>query len=247
MNDLPAQHPTRRPDRSRRRSIRGLAAAAVLLAAAPLAAACGAGFTADSQSVRPNAGAGISGPLRINNVWVVVDQRAAYAQVIGAVANTGTAADRVTGARASGVRALVTGEVSSTAIGCVRTVVAAGSVVVPPNRSVGFGRPGCPQLSLLGSIRFRPGRVATVTLMFARAAPLTVNAQIVADTGLFTEYKPLVRIPTPTPSPTRRVIVGSTASGTASPTATGSASASPTASPTASGTPTPTPTPSATP
>jgi len=234
VSDLHAPHATRRPARARRRSVRGLAAAAVLLAAVPMAAACGAGFTAASQNVRPNSGAGSTGALLVNNVWVVVDQRTNYAQVIGAVANTGTAADRVTGARASGVPALVTGAVTSGVDACNRTVVAAGSVIVPPNRSVGFGRPGCPQLSLLGGIRFRPGRVASVTLMFGQAAPLTVNAQIVSDTGLFTEYKPLVRIPTATPSPTRRVIVGGTASPTASPTGSASPSVPPGGTPVAS-------------
>ena len=238
MSDLHAPQADRRPARARRRSVRGLAAAAVLLALAPLAAACGAGFTADSQSVKPDSGAGGSGPLLVNNVWVVVDERSNYAQVIGAVANSGGTADRVTGARASGVPAQVTGQVTNGTPACNRTVVAAGSVIVPPNRSVGFGRPGCPQLALLSSIRFRPGRVATVTLMFAQTAPVTVNAQIVSDTGLFTEYKPLVRIPTATPSPTRRVIVGGTATATASPTAspgtTPSASPSPSPSVTAS-------------
>ncbi|HEU5332987.1 MAG TPA: hypothetical protein VFU73_09490 [Actinocrinis sp.] len=238
MSDLHAPQATLRPARAhararRRRSIRGLAAAAVLLAAAPLAAACGAGFTSATQYVKPNGGSGASGPLLINNIWVVVDQRTNYAQVIGAVANTGTSLARVTGARASGVPALVTGDVASGTPACNRTVVAAGSVVVPPNRSVGFGRPGCPQLSLLGGIRFRPGRVASVTLTFAQSAPLTVNAQIVSDTGLFTEYRPLVRIPTATPSPTRSVIIGGTASptGTATATATTTTTASPSPNP----------------
>lgn len=236
MSDLHAPHATRRPARSRHRGAAGLAAAAVLLAVGPLASACGAGFTASSQNVRPNAGAGTSGPLLVNNVWVVVDQHAHYAQVIGAVANSGSASYRVTGARASGVPARVTGQVTSGTPACNRTVVAADSVIVPPNRSVGFGRPGCPQLSLLGGVPFRPGRVASVTLMFTQAAPLTVNAQIVSDTGLFTEYKPLVRVPTATPSPTRRVIVGGTASPTAPATAPGSAS--PSASPKISVSPT---------
>jgi len=229
VSDLHAPDATRRLPRARarRRSVRGLAAAGVLLAVVPLAAACGAGFTADSQRVKPDSGAGGSGSLLVNNVWVVVDERANYAQVIGAVANSGGTPDRVTGARASGVPAHVTGEVTAGTNACNRTLVVAGSVIVPPNRSVGFGRPGCPQLALLGSIRFRPGRVASVTLMFAQAAPVTVNAQIVSDTGLFTEYKPLVRIPSATPSPTRRVIVG----GTASPTGTATAAATPSATP----------------
>ena len=234
MSDLHAPEATRQLARAgaRRRSVGGLAAAAILLAVVPLAAACGAGFTAGSQRVKPNSGAGSSGSLVVNNVWVVVDQHANYAQVIGAVANTGGAPDQVTGARASGVPARVTGDVVAGTNACNRTLVAAGSVIVPPNRSVGFGRPGCPQLALLGGIRFRPGRVASVTMMFAHSAPVTVNAQIVSDTGLFTEYKPLVRIPTATPSPTRRVVVG----GTANPTGTATATATPSPAATPGGT-----------
>jgi hypothetical protein len=191
VTELHAPIAPRRAARSGRRSRAGLAAAALLLATAPAVTGCGAGFTADSLAVRPNAGAGISGSLRINNVWVVVDPATGQAQVIGAVANTGNTPDGVTGARAAGVPAQVAGTVVGTTLACARTVVSAGTVIIPPSRSVSFGRPGCPQLSLLIGAPFRPGRVASVTLLFARAAALTVNAQIVTDTGLFTDYRPI--------------------------------------------------------
>lgn len=236
VSDFDVPHAPRRPTLPRRRRAATLAAAALVLAVAPLATACGAGFNANSLTVRPNAGAGISGNLRINNIWVVVDPAADQAQVIGAVSNSGSTTDTVTGASASGVPARVTGTVASSAVACFRTTVASGTVTIPRRRSVSFGEAGCPRLSLGSATPFRPGRIAPVTLMFGQAPPLTVNAQIVAATGLFAQYRlPHVIVIVTVPRPTGQ------ASGTA--TASPSPSASPSGSTTASASPPPTPSP----
>jgi hypothetical protein len=234
VSDLDAPNAPCRPALPRRRDVATLAAAALLLAVAPLATACGAGFTAASLTVRPNAGAGVTGGLKVNNVWLVVDPVAGQAQVIGAVANSGTTLDRVTGASASGVPARVTGTVASRAPACVGTTVAAGAVAVPVNRSVSFGQAGCPRLALAAAAPFRPGRITPVTLTFARAPSLTLNAQVVSATGLFAQYRlPRVIIVVSVPNATGRASASATASPsrTTSPGASASASASPSASP----------------
>lgn len=236
VSDLDAPQAHRRPALPRRRGVATLAAAALLLAVAPLATACGAGFTAASLTVRPNAGAGDTGSLKVNNVWVVVDPVAGQAQVIGAVANTGRTPDSVTGASASGVPARVTGNVASGAVACAGTTMAGGTVTIPENRSVSFGLTGCPRLSLASAVPFRPGRIAPVTLTFARAPSLTMNAQIVSATGQFAQYR-LARVIViiSAPNGTGRATATATAtampSGTASPSVSASASAAPPASP----------------
>ena len=235
VSEFDVPHAPRRAALPRRRRATTLAAAALLLAVAPLAAACGAGFNADSLTVRPNAGAGTSDNLKINNVWVVVDPAAGQAQVIGAVSNSGSAPDSVTGASASGVPAKVTGTVASSAVACFRTTVTGGTVAIPRRRSVSFGEAGCPRLSLANATLFRPGRIAPVTLMFGQAPPLTVNAQIVAATGLFARYRlPRVIVVVTVPRPTGQATGTATASSSASASPSGSARASASPSPTSS-------------
>jgi hypothetical protein len=236
VSDFDVPHAPRRPALPRRRGVAPLAAAALLLAVAPLATACGAGFNANSLTVRPNAGAGITGTLRVNNIWVVVDRAAGQAQVIGAVANSGSTTDSVTGASASGVPAKVTGTVANGALACYRTTVAGGTVTIPRRRSVSFGEAGCPRLSLADATAFPPGRITSVTLMFGQAPPLTVNAQIVSATGLFAQYRlPPVIVAASGPKPTG----GASGSATAAPSP--SASPSGSATPAASLSPTPSP------
>jgi hypothetical protein len=157
-----------------------------------LAAGCGAGFNAASLDVRPNSGAAQDGSLKINNVWVVVDPGTGNAEVLGAVANTGSAADRLVSAAANGLRATV--RPASPAAGAApqeqAATVAGGEVTIEGGSSVSFGQPQQPQLALAAGPGFLPGNLARVSLDFAAAGPVTTTAEIVSNTSLFAQYDP---------------------------------------------------------
>jgi hypothetical protein len=240
--------PTTRQAAARRPA---LLAAAML--AVCLASGCAAGFDAESQSVRPNSGAGKAGSMVINNVWVVVDPITGNAEVIGSVANTGTLTDRLTSVQAGGDTATVHAA-SPAAVAAApfqfRGVSAANNaVVIGSQASVSFGRLAGPELEITGG-SFQPGRVVPVTFDFATAGPATMNAQIMPNTGLFAEYNPNAANPVPTPFLPPAPTAKPTGTATATPTATGTATATATATPTptaATPTETATPTPSASP
>jgi hypothetical protein len=227
VSSLPARTATRRPNPSRR-SRAGLAAAAVLAAAVPLLAGCGAGFNATTLNFQLGPGNGQVGNLHVNNVWVILDQAGGDAQVIGAVANIGGGTDRLTSVQAGDALAVVSGTGPFTSHACTGVTVASGAAVIPGDTSVSFGQRGCPALALsAGSLL--PGRATPVTMTFARAGKLTVNALIMPDTGLFAEYN-LNGEPTPTATPTFTP--------TPTPTTGGTTTATPTGQPSATATPT---------
>lgn len=207
-----------------------------------LAAGCGAGFNAASVAVRPNGGSGQNGIIKVNNVWVVLDPATRNAEVIGAVANTGRAPDRLTSVKAGGETATVrpaTPAPPGVALPLRGITVEGDSVLLAGGAAVSFGRPGSPELEI-PSTSFATGRFTRVELDFQRGGTVSMNALVMANTGLFAEYDPNaanpVTGPTPTPSTSGAAPSGSasasastSASGPAS--ASGSASASPTTSP----------------
>lgn len=182
-----------RPSRSvvRRRS---LSAVALLVLGGAFAAGCGAGFNAESLGVRPNAGTAQVGSLKVNNVWVVVDPATGNAEIIGAVADTGTSADQLVSAMAGGLPAMVRPAAPaaisvSAALPNPGITVHGDAVNIASGAAVGFGRAGGPELEIPNS-SFSPGRITRVDLDFAHAGSTTVTAQIMPDTGLFKEYDP---------------------------------------------------------
>jgi hypothetical protein len=200
----------------------------VLLTVAPLAAACGAGFNSAAVAVKPNAGAGNVGPLKVNNVWVVLDPDSNNAEVIGAVSNTGsadvswptvqvggTAAQVVAGA-ASGSAGVGAGAASGTAA----QTIAAGQTAY-------FGQQGQPRIEL-SAAGLTVGDLAKVTFSFGDAGTVTVQAQIQPNTGDFADYNPNPATPSPSASASASASASSSASSSAS--ASASASASPTSS-----------------
>jgi len=207
---------------------RGLAAAASLLLAVPLAAGCSAGFNNASQQINPNTGAGSVGSIKINNVWVVTDPNTGNAEIVAAVANTGQSTDTLERVTATNVLATVSGQDASEATTGIS--VSGDSVAIPGGQSVSFGQSAQPELEL-ADVNFAPGLLSQVTFTFEQAGTVTVTAQIQPNsTGLFKEYNPDAGI-TPTAVPT-----------TAAPTPTGTATGTPTATVTATGTPSATPT-----
>lgn len=183
MSSLHTLSTTRRSNPSRRVRA-GVATAAVVLAVAPFAAACGAGFNAATDSIKPNAGAATVGPLRINNVWVVVDPSSGDAEVIGAVANTGGDQASLPQVSVDGTSATIApppvDDGSSTA--GPLTGIAAG-------QSISFGEQGQPEIVLTGS-SLSPGNLATVKFDFGSAGTGTITAQVESNTGLFADYNP---------------------------------------------------------
>jgi len=229
--------------RSRRSVVRrrSLSAAALLALGGAFAAGCGAGFNAESLGVRPNTGTAQVGSLKVNNVWVVVDPATGNAEIIGAVANTGTSADQLVSAKAGGlpatVRPAAPAVVSvSAALPNPGISVRGDTVSIASGAAVSFGRAGRPELEIPAS-SFSPGRITRVDLDFAHAGSTTVTAQIMPNTGLFKEYDP--NGVNPGGAATVGASVSATPSGKAAASAKPSASANRSASAGASGSATP--------
>jgi copper(I)-binding protein len=197
VSSHPSSMPVRPPaaprpaNRVRSACLAGAAAVTII----GLTAGCGAGFTAASLSVQPNAAAGAVGPIKVNNVWVVVDPATGNAEVIGSVANEGDSQDQLTGVQASG-RAATAQAPTSTGI-APGAPIGGGAVPVGSRQAVSFGLPGDPSLEIIGAT-FKPGDLSPVTFTFANAGSVTVNAQVESNTGPFAEYLPSAGN-TPTP------------------------------------------------
>lgn len=236
MSSLHSPSTTRRSTPSRRGRA-GLAATAVVLTAAPFAAACGAGFNAASLVVKPNAAAGTIGDIKINNVWVIVDPDSGTAEVIGAVTNTGTAPDQLVSVSANGNFATVVAPAATTTDTAPAVATGAGvtvsgeTVTIPPGESASFGETASPELEIIGA-GLTLGTFATVKMTFAQAGSITLSAQVEQNTGLFVGYNPNAASPSASSSPSASA--SSSASASASATAGASASASATASSSAS-------------
>jgi hypothetical protein len=217
----------RRPTVSRRVRA-GLATAAVIAVVGPLAAACGAGFDPASEDVKPNAGAGTAGALKVNNVWVVADPSTGNAEVLGAVANTGTGTASVQSVEVNGVGGQFFQAADSASPGAGASGVTS-SPVIDPGQSVSFGEPGEPQVELAGSA-LHPGDLAQVVFSFGGAGSVTITAQVEANAGLWADYDPNAAVASPSPSASPSPRGSSSAGVGAGSSASASASASPSAS-----------------
>lgn len=192
MSSFHSLSTTRRSAPSRRGRA-GLAVAAVLAVVTPLAAACGAGFNSASLIVKPNSGAGSVGPVKVNNVWVVVDPATRNAEVIGAVDNTAGSTDlswptvQVDGNSAQlDTSSSAGGSASASASSSGSGASASG---IPAGQAVSFGEQGQPQLRLPDS-SLTPGNLTQVTFSFGSLGNVTVTAQVQSNTGLFADYNP---------------------------------------------------------
>ena len=204
---------------------RRLAATSVLLLTVPLAAGCGAGFNAASQQVKANSGAGSAGALKVNDVWVVVDPTTGNAEVVGAVANTGSSTDTLVSVSATNIPATVSG--TDAASSTTGISVGSDSVSIPGGQSVSFGETGQPALGLADA-NFQAGLLSQVTFTFAQAGAVTVTAQIQPDSGIFAGYDPNAAVPakpTVAPTPSSSPTATANPSGTATPTDTATATA----------------------
>ncbi|HLK41980.1 MAG TPA: hypothetical protein VKV34_01465 [Thermoleophilia bacterium] len=238
MSSLHSPSTTRRSTPSRRGRA-GLAATAVVLTAAPFAAACGAGFNAASLVVKPNAAAGTIGDMKINNVWVIVDPATGTAEVIGAVTNTGSADDQLVSVSADGNFATVVKPTATTTNTAPAVATGAGvtvsgeTVTIPAGESASFGEAASPELEIIGA-GFIPGTIAPVKLTFAQAGSITLSAQVETNTGMFARYNPNAAAPSASPNPSASASRSASAAASASASASNSAAASGSASASAS-------------
>ncbi|TDU04849.1 hypothetical protein EDD99_3328 [Streptomyces sp. 846.5] len=198
------------------RSLRRGAVAAVILATAPILAACSAGSSAATLNVKPDTAATsiVKGDsaLKLNGIVVVTDATGnAPANVVVNIANNGSADDTLTGVSVDG---------SSQA-------TLSGAATVPTGGSLLLSGPG-QVAATVPTLNEKPGQNATITFTFANAGSVTVQALVNAGTGDYTSYAPTVA-----PSPT----VAVSAPATAKAKATGTAKASTSASASATSTP----------
>src|ERR1051326_8512171 len=117
-------------------------------------AGCGAGFGSSSERVVPNSGSALLGSLRINGVVVVMDPATRAAEVVAAVANTGSGPDQLVSVTAGGSSAMVRPATStSPLVGLPGNsfTVAGNTVTIPSGSAVSFGQPGRPSLQIADS------------------------------------------------------------------------------------------------
>jgi hypothetical protein len=190
----------------------------------PLAAACGAGFDAAAENVKPDSGSGAVGALKVNNVWVVVDPTTGNAEIIGAVANSGgDSTATLAGVQVGGNAAQLRSADDPTGT--------TPSVDIPAGGSVSFGEPQQPEIELPDS-GLTVGNLTQVVFDFGTVGTVSITAQIQSNTGLWADYDPNSAVVTPSPSPSASA--SASASSSASAGASSSASASASASPTSS-------------
>ena len=195
------------------RSLRRGAVAAVILATAPILAACSAGSSAATLQVKPdNAATSITkgdSALKLNGIVVVTDATgSAPANVIVNIANNGSADDTLTGVSVDG---------SSQA-------TLSGAATVPSGGSLLLSGPG-QVAATVPTLSEKPGQNATVTFTFANAGSVTVQALVNTGSGQYASFAPTAATPTVTAS----TPATTPATGTAA--ASASASASATATP----------------
>ncbi|MFC1420093.1 DUF461 domain-containing protein [Streptacidiphilus cavernicola] len=189
------------------RSLRRGAVAAVIIATAPILAACAAGDSAASLKVKPdNAATSIAtgdSSLKLNGIVVVTGATGqAPANVTVNIANGGTQPDTLTGVTVNGVPATLTGDM---------TVQPQGSLLLG-----GRGKPSATVPTLDAS----PGQNTTVAFTFSSAGSVAVQALIATGTGEYATFAP-VPPPAPTLPPVVLPITPTTAKATATATATG--------------------------
>ena len=189
------------------RSLRRGAVAALIIATAPILAACAAGDNAASLEVRPdNAATSIStgqSQLKLNNIVVVTGADGlAPAGVTVNIANNGPQADTLTGVTVNGVPAVLTGDMT-----------------VKSQDALLLGAPGNPS-AVVPTLDATPGQNTTVAFTFSTAGSVQVLALVSDGTGQYASYAPS---PTPTPTPTPVTLPSATATATGTATATATA------------------------
>ncbi|MBF9072254.1 hypothetical protein [Streptacidiphilus fuscans] len=178
------------------RTLRRGAVAAVIVAIAPVLAACSAGSSAATLQVKPNAGATSlsNGQLKVNGVEVVADRLGnAPANVVANIANNESQAETL---------------VSVTVGGTAATLSGSGNINTQASLILGGPATGTVQATV-PTLSQPAGAVIPVTFVFANAGSVTVDAQVQKGTGVYASYAP--GTPSPTASALPRVSASATA------------------------------------
>jgi copper(I)-binding protein len=170
------------------RSLRRGAVAAVILATAPILAACSAGSSAATLQVKPDSAATsiVKGDsaLKLNGIVVVTDAAGnAPANVSVNIANNGSADDTLTAVTVDGG--------SQATLSGAATIPAGGSLLLSGPDQVSATVP---------TLNEKPGQNAVITFTFANAGSVTVQALVNAGTGQYASYAPVA--PTTAPAVT---------------------------------------------
>lgn len=198
------------------RTLRRGAVAALILATAPILAACAAGDNAATSQVKPdNAATSIAtanGSIKLNGIAVVTDATGnAPANILANIANADTKIeDSLTGVAVDGTPAVLGGQLQLNPLNSILLSGSKSSAVVP-------------------TLNEKPGQNATITFTFAKAGSVTVKALVSTGTGDYASYAPAPAQPTAASTPSAAV---PSASGSAStkpgkPAKSGGASATP--------------------
>jgi hypothetical protein len=203
------------------RTLRRGAVAAVIVAIAPVLAACSAGSSAATLQIKPNVAATTlqipgGGQLKLNGIAVVTDANGnAPANVVANIANNESQDD-----------SLVSVTVGTTA------ATLTGNTKIPQGGSILLSTPGVGNpVAQVATLAEPAGATVPVTFGFANGGPVTISVQIQLGTGDYASYAPVAPAPAPAPTETK---VAALPSGTATPKTPAGAThkASPTASPT---------------
>lgn len=182
------------------RSLRRGAVAALIIATAPVLAACSAGDGAASLQVKPNAAATtIGSTLKLNGITVVTATNgSSTANVVANIANnSSTTAETLTGVTLDGNPATLS-----------------GPAVIPPLGALLLSGPQ-QVTAQVASLSEMPGQNATVSFTFANAGSTTIQALVNAGAGEYAVYAPAASTPSPAASLSTLPTPSGTASGTA--------------------------------
>ncbi|MEZ0065006.1 copper(I)-binding protein [Streptacidiphilus sp. MAP12-20] len=207
------------------RTLRRGAVAAVIVAIAPVLAACSAGSSAATLQIKPNTAATTlnipgGGQLILNGIAVVTDATGnAPANVVASISNNENQDDSLVSVTVGTTAATITGPTKLRQGGAL-------FLSIP-----GAGNP----VAQVATLSQPAGANIPVTFGFANGGPVTVLAQIQLPTGDYASFAPAT--PTPTPLPSESKVAGlpsgsASAKPGASHKATPSGSATPSASPT---------------
>ncbi|WP_051945251.1 hypothetical protein [Streptacidiphilus rugosus] len=199
------------------RTLRRGAVAAVIVAIAPVLAACSAGSSAATLEIKPNVAATTlqipgGGQLKLNGIAVVTDANGnAPANVVANIANNESQDDNLVSVTVGTTAATLTGNTK---------IPQGGSILLS---TPGVGNP----IAQVATLAEPAGATVPVTFGFANGGPVTISVQIQLGTGDYASYAPA----TPPPAPVVSQVAAAPA-GTSTPKAGAGHKASPTATPT---------------
>lgn len=195
---------------------RGAVAAVLVLALAPLAAACSAGNDAQTDEIHPNSFSGSAGDAKVQSAFVLTDP-SGPATVSARLFNNGSSAQTLESVQIDGAG-------SAQLLGAN----GASAITVPAHGSVLLGGAGNPAAILSGAGEaLRDGDVQNAVFTFSGAGAVRTAVNVTPAAGYFEPYGPGSAPTTPAPAPSATT-----------PAATAKATATSTVTPTATATPT---------